>query len=531
MSHFEEAQMAQASRATRRDWIGLAVIALPCLLYAMDLTVLTLAIPAISADLHPSSTELLWIVDIYGFLVAGFLITMGTLGDRIGRRRLLLIGAGAFGAASVVAAFASSPELLIASRALLGIAGATLAPSTLSLIRSMFEDDRQRTVAIGIWITSFSTGAAIGPLVGGVLLESFHWGSVFLLAVPVMALLLAIGPRLLPEYRDPEPGRLDLASALLSLLAVLGVIYGIKAIAKDGVEVASVAPVLAGLAIGAGFVDRQRRLADPMLDLGLFRRPAFSLALGANTLAFAVVFGIEVFVAQYFQLVLGYSPLEAGLWSVPAAAAFVVGSQLTPPLAARIRPPVAMLGGMAIAIVGVGLVTQVGATDGPGLLVAGLVILSLGLAPLFTLAADLAISSAPPERAGAASGISETSSELGGALGLAILGTIGTAVYRGQTADALPADVPAHAAGTASDTLAGAVAVADTLPQVLAAEVLEPAREAFAQGLQIAATIGGVLVVVAAIMVARLLRLESERGATEATAAPAAALAAELPCA
>ena len=519
------------AQATRREWIGLAVIALPCLLYAMDLTVLTLAVPSLSADLGPSSTELLWIVDIYGFLVAGFLITMGTLGDRIGRRRLLLIGAGAFGVASVVAAFSSSPEMLIASRALLGIAGATLAPSTLALIRNMFEDDQQRTVAIGIWITSFSVGAAIGPLVGGLLLESFHWGSVFLLAVPVMALLLAIGPRLLPEYKDPAPGRLDLVSAALSLVAVLAVIYGVKAIAKDGVGFASVAPVLAGLAVGAAFVDRQRRLADPMIDLGLFRRPAFSLALGANTLGFAVVFGIEVFVAQYFQLVLGYSPLEAGLWSLPGAAAFVVGSQLTPPLASRVRPPVAMLGGILVAIVGVALLTQAGAADGPGLLVAGIVILSLGLAPLFTLAADLAIGSAPPERAGAASGISETSSELGGALGLAILGTVGTAVYRGHTADAFPAEVPADSASTASDTLGGAVEVADRLPQVLAADVLEPAREAFTQGLQVAATVSGVLVIAAAVMVGRLLRSGDEPQESEERAAPSVALATSQPCA
>jgi MFS transporter, DHA2 family, multidrug resistance protein len=541
MSQFEEAEVAENNgqtigrdtarprRATRREWIGLAVIALPAIVYAMDLTVLTLALPAISADLHPTSTELLWIVDIYGFLVAGFLITMGTLGDRIGRRRLLLIGAGAFGAASLLAAFASSPEMLIASRALLGVAGATLAPSTLSLIRNMFEDDQQRTVAIGIWIASFSSGAAIGPLVGGLLLESFHWGSVFLLAVPVMALLLAIGPRLLPEYRDPQPGRLDVVSALLSLLAVLAVIYGIKAIAKDGLALAGAGPVLAGLAIGAAFVERQRRLADPMIDLGLFRRPAFSLALGANTLAFAVVFGIEVFVAQYFQLVLGYSPLEAGLWSVPGAAAFVVGSQLTPPLAARVSPPVAMLGGIVVAIVGVGLLTQVAAADGPALIVAGIVILSLGLAPLFTLAADLAISSAPPERAGAASGISETSSELGGALGLAILGTIGTAVYRDNTADAFPAAVPHDAAETAGDTLAGAVVVADRLPHALAADVLEPARDAFTQGLQVAATLSGVLVVAAAVMVARLLRRGDEPRVSEGTAATA--LVAEMPCA
>ena len=521
MAHKNGQITAQPQRATRREWIGLAVIALPCLLYAMDLTVLTLAVPALSADLGPSSTELLWIVDIYGFLVAGFLIPMGTLGDRIGRRRLLLIGAAAFGAASVLAAIASSPEMLIAARALLGIAGATLAPSTLSLIRNMFEDDRQRTVAIGIWITSFSVGAAIGPLVGGLLLESFHWGSVFLLAVPVMALLLAIGPRLLPEYRDPAPARLDLASAALSLGAVLAVIFGVKAVARDGVELESIAPVLVGLAVGAAFLQRQRRLADPMIDLALFRRPAFSLALGANTLGFAVVFGLEVFVAQYFQLVLGYSPLEAGLWSVPAAAAFVVGSQLTPPLAARVRPAVAMLGGLLVALAGVALIVQVGAADGPGLLVAGNVILSLGLAPLLALAVDLALASAPPERAGAASGISETSSELGGALGLAILGTVGTAVYRSETAGAFPAELPEGAAGTATDTLAGAVGVSERLSAIPAAELLEPARDAFVQGLQVAATVSGVLVTAAAIMVVRLL-LSSR---------PRVRLATQYPCA
>jgi MFS transporter, DHA2 family, multidrug resistance protein len=503
-------------RATRREWIGLAVIALPCLLYAMDLTVLTLAVPALTADLDPTSTQLLWIVDIYGFLVAGFLITMGTLGDRIGRRRLLLIGAAAFGAASVLAAFANTPEMLIAARALLGIAGATLAPSTLSLIRNMFHDPHQRTIAVGIWITSFSVGAAIGPLVGGVLLQSFHWGSVFLLAVPVMVLLLAIGPRLLPEYKDPEPGRLDLASAALSLAAVLAVIYGVKALAKDGAELASVGPMLAGLALGAAFVDRQRRLADPLIDLGLFRRPAFSLALSANTLGFAVLFGLEVFVAQYLQLVLGYSPLEAGLWTVPGAAAFVVGSQLTPALAKRLGPPVSMLGGLVVAIAGVALLTQV---TGTGLLVAGVALLSLGLAPLFTLAADLAISSAPAERAGAASGISETSSELGGALGLAILGTIGTAVYRGRSAEALPSELSGDAAATATDTIGGAAEVADGLPQLLAADVLDASREAFTDGLQIAATVSGALVIAAAVMVARLLQRERALS----TAVPASA--------
>src|ERR687897_2593955 len=241
-------QTDAAPKAGRREWIGLSVLALACVLYAMDLTVLNLAVPEISADLKPSSTQLLWIVDIYGFLVAGFLITMGTLGDRIGRRRLLLIGAAAFGVASLLAAFSTSAEMLIASRALLGVAGATLAPSTLSLIRTMFLDPHQRTIAIGIWVTSFSAGAVIGPPLGGVLLEFFWWGSVFLLAVPVMAVLLVLGPILLPEYRDPEAGRLDLPSAALSLAAVLAVIYGLKQVAQDGLGWLPALFIAAGLA-------------------------------------------------------------------------------------------------------------------------------------------------------------------------------------------------------------------------------------------------------------------------------------------
>ena len=257
--------IAVTPRATRREWIGLAVLALPCLLYSMDLTVLNLAVPQLSADLKPTSSQLLWIVDIYGFMIAGSLITMGTLGDRIGRRRLLLIGAGAFGVASVLAAFSSSATMLIAARALLGVAGATLAPSTLSLIRNMFLDPAQRTFAIGVWITSYSAGGAIGPLLGGVLLEHFWWGSVFLAGVPVMALLLLTGPVLLPEYRDPEARRLDLASAALSLAAVLPVIYGLKQTAERGISGGTVVAILTGLVMGTAFVRRQRRLADPLI--------------------------------------------------------------------------------------------------------------------------------------------------------------------------------------------------------------------------------------------------------------------------
>ncbi|HTE69184.1 MAG TPA: MFS transporter [Actinomycetes bacterium] len=492
-------------RAGRREWIGLAVIALPCLLYSMDLTVLFLAVPHLSADLQPSGAQLLWITDIYGFMLAGLLVTMGTLGDRIGRRRLLLIGAAAFGAASILAAFSTSAELLIAARALLGVAGATLAPSTLSLLRSMFQDPRQRTLAIAVWITSFSAGAAIGPLAGGVLLERFWWGSVFLLAVPVMALLLVVGPVLLPESRDPNAGRLDLGSAGMSLAAVLLVIWGLKQLAQDGLGLPPALSILAGLGVGVAFVRRQQTLADPLLDLRLFRSPAFSAALATNILDFFVAFAALLFIAQYLQLVLGLSPLQAGLWMLPSSLGFIVGSLLTPLLVRRARPAFVMAAGMVLAAIGFGLLTQL---DGTGLavLVIGSVVFSLGSAPMTTLATDLMVGTAPPERAGAASGISETSSELGGALGIAILGSIGTAVYRGQMTDAVPAAVPGAAAAAARDTLGGAVEAAGQLPDQLGTALLDAAREAFTQGVQLSFAISAAVAIGIAILVAALLR-------------------------
>jgi DHA2 family multidrug resistance protein-like MFS transporter len=418
-----------AAKATRREWIGLGVIALPCMLYSMDLTVLNLALPALAADLEPSAVELLWIVDIYGFLVAGALITMGTLGDRIGRRRLLLIGAAVFGVASVLAAFSASAEMLIATRALLGVAGATLAPSTFSLIRNMFHDPRERTVAISVWITSYSAGAAIGPLLGGALLQYFWWGSVFLLAVPVMVLLLVLGPALLPEYRDPNAGRIDLASTGLSLFAVLALIFGLKQAAQYGFSILSLLAILIGTGLAAGFVRRQARLADPLIDLRLFRAPAFSASLAVYMLGTFVAFGIFVFMTQYLLLVLEMTPLEAGLWTVPFALGFIAGSTVVPRLVRTLRPADVMAGGLAVAALGFLLITQAGRVDGPGLVVAGMVLQSIGIAPVFTLTNDLIMSAAPPERAGAASGISETSSELGGALGIALFGSLATAVY------------------------------------------------------------------------------------------------------
>jgi MFS transporter, DHA2 family, multidrug resistance protein len=504
-SHEMEAAIEQP-KATRREWIGLGAIAVACVLYVMDLTVLHLAIPKISEDLRPSSSQLLWIIDIYGFMVAGSLITMGTLGDRIGRRRLLLIGAGAFGAASVLAAFSTSPEMLIATRALLGLTGATLAPSTLSLIRNMFLDATQRQVAIAVWITSFSVGAAIGPLLGGLVLEFFWWGAAFLLAVPVMALLMILGPRLLPEYRDPAAGRLDLTSAVMSLAAVLATIFGLKQIAQDGLGVVPAAFIAAGVAVAVAFVRRQGRLDDPLIDLRLFRSPGFAAALATYGLGVVVVFGGFLFLPQYLQLVLGLSPLEAGLWTLPWALAFVVGSQVTPRLARRIRPVRLMAGGMVLAAVGFAVFTTIDGESGFGVFLVGSVVFSLGLAPVFTLAIDLIVGAAPPERAGAASGIAETAAEFGGAFGIALFGSIGIAIYRGGIQDRIPVDVPAEAADVARDTLGAAAEVARQLPDGLGIRLMDAARDSFLQGLHLSAAIAAVGALGLSIFVATLLR-------------------------
>ncbi len=488
-------------KATLKEWLGLAVIALPCLLYSMDLTVLNLAVPRLSEALEPSSVQLLWIVDIYGFLLAGSLITMGTLGDRIGRRKLLLIGAAAFGAASVLTAFSSSAGQLIAARGLLGVAAATLAPSTLSLIRNMFLDATERTTAISLWIASFSAGAAIGPVIGGILLARFWWGSVFLVAVPVMGLLLILGPLLLPEFRNPDAGRLDVISAALSMVAVLTVIYGIKEIAQDGISRQAAFLILVGAGVAWLFVRRQYALTDPLMDLRLFRNTLLTTVLAINVLDFFVGFGINLFIAQYLQSALGLSPLQAGLWTVPWAVAYVVGSIMTPMLVRLARPAFVMAAGLAVAALGFGSLTQLHATSGLSILVTGSVLLSLGLAPTTTLATDIIVGMAPPERAGAASAVSETSSELGGALGIAILGSIGTAVYRGRVAAALPAGLPIDAAHAVINTLGGASAAAQHLPTVLGI-----ARDAFIQAFAVVSGVSATIAVAMAIAAAILLR-------------------------
>jgi DHA2 family multidrug resistance protein-like MFS transporter len=501
--------MTPIPRAGSREWIGLGVIAIPCMLYSMDLTVLDLAVPRLSVDLRPTSAQLLWILDIYGFVLAACLIPMGTLGDRIGRRRLLMIGAAAFGAASILAAFSRSAGTLIAARALLGIAGATLAPSTLSLIRNMFADATQRSFAIGVWVASYSVGGAVGPLVGGLLLDHFWWGSVFLISVPAMVLLLVVGPMLLPEFRDPDSMPVDVRSAALSLAAVLCVVYGMKRIAQSGIEWSAVWSILVGLTLALVFVRRQRRLTTPLIDLRLFRVRAFSVALATYSLATFVVFGFFLFISQYLQLVRGLSSLRTGVYMLPMFVAFVVGGVTTPILARRVRPTTIVSVGLAVAAVGFTVLTLIGVSSSLGLLAIGSTIYALGLSPVSPLATDMLVGAAPPDRAGVASALSETGAELGGALGVAVIGSIGTAVYRSSIGHVTSSGLSSMTLDAARGTLGGAVGIAARLPAGAGAELASVARDAFSRAMNVAALVSALLMLAGLVAVTVLLREQS----------------------
>ncbi|MEV0149248.1 MULTISPECIES: MFS transporter [unclassified Nonomuraea] len=494
------------SGAGPRQWLGLAVLLLPGIFVSMDMSVLFFALPSLAADLEPTSAQQLWIADVYGFLLAGLLITMGALGDRIGRRRLLLMGAAAFGVASIVAACSTSASMLIAARALLGVGGATLAPSTLALIRTLFTDARQRTLAISLWTAGFAGGSLLGPIIGGLLLERFWWGSVFLLNVPAMVLLLVLGPILLPEHTNPRAGRFDLLGVVLSLAAVLLVIHGIKSVAGHGATPTAALSIVAGVLLGVVFLRRQRHGPAPMIDLALFRRRQFGAAIVTALFAVFAVLGLSLVSAQYLQLVLGMRPITAALWSAPSFVGMAAGTTIAAVLARRVRPGGVVTGALVLAAGGLALITGVRVDGGPAILVTGSVAMAAGVGAVVALATDLVLAGAPPERAGSASALSETGTELGGALGMAVLGSVGVAVYRAELADTMPAGLPPDTAAAARDTLGGAVAAAAGLPHETGARLTEAANAAYVSGVHVTAMIGAVVLLGVAIVAATLLR-------------------------
>ena len=480
--------------AGRKEWLALSVLILAVMLLAIDGTVLFLAVPALTVELMPTASQILWIGDIYSFVIAGLLVTMGNLADRIGRKRLLLIGSVAFGAASLVAAFAPSAEMLILARALLGVAGATIMPSTLSIIRNLFLNPAQRTKAVAIWSAGATAGAALGPLVGGVLLEHFWWGSVFLINVPVIALIIIFGTWLLPESKNPQSARIDPASAVLSVLAIVPVVYAIKHAIGQGFDWTVIAGILLGTLSGWVFARRQQRLEVPLVDIDLFRIPAFSGAVASTGLAIFAFFGVLFFLSQYLQLVRGYSPFWAGLAEMPATIASIAVIAIVGFILAKLGLGRAIAAGLLIGAIGLaGLGVTEGWTSFLGMGIS-LAIIGLGIGIAMTLATDAVVSVAPPARAGAAASIAETAYELGVALGIGVLGSIQTAVYRANLQ--IPAGTSASDANSLMDSLASAAATLGGKN----AELLAVAQSAFTHGVQVTAYIAAALLVVAAFV-------------------------------
>ncbi|MFT4135230.1 MFS transporter [Microbacterium sp.] len=494
---------ADAKRVGWRGWAALAVLMLPALLVSVDNTVLSFALPAIALDLGPTSTQQLWIIDAYPLVLAGLLVTMGTLGDLFGRRRMLLIGATGFAAVSALAAFAPTATLLIAARALLGVFGAMLMPATLSLLRSIFVDRDQRRFAIAIWASMFSAGSALGPVVGGLLLESFAWGSVFLMSVPVLIPLLILAPILVPESRNPVPGRVDAISIVLSMATMVPIVYAIKEAAVEGFSGLVAGLVVAGIVAGALFVHRQLHAEAPMLDMRLFRRRTFSGALVVNLLSVVGLVGFLYFVAQHLQLVVGLTPIQAGFALVPGLAGMIVAGLVVVPIAKRVSARVVVPSALVFSVAGYLMVAAATGPQSLGLLAVAFVALGVGIGAAETVSNELILASAPPSKAGAASAVSETAYELGAVLGTTVLGGILTALYRANLD--VPLGVPAQAADAARETLAGAVHAADELGGTLGAALADAATHAFEAGVGVTAFIGAALVVVAAVVAAMTL--------------------------
>ncbi|GAA3623788.1 MFS transporter [Kineosporia mesophila] len=480
-----------------REWAALVPLTLAVTLLAVDGTVLALAVPSLTVDLDASAQQLLWIGDSYSFALAGLLISMGTLADRIGRRRLLLIGGTAFGLVSLMAAFAPGPGWLIAARVLLGVAGATLMPSTLSIVRNLFPDDRQRTKAVAIWSTGGAGGAALGPLVGGVLLEHFWWGSVFVINLPIMALMVATVGRLVPESRNPDPGRFDLLSSVLSVIAIVPLVWAVKHTAHEGLDGFGAGAALAGLAFGVIFVRRQRTLKDPLVDVTLFRRPAFAGTVLSSFIAIFAFSGLLYFFSQYLQLVHGYSPFQAGLREMPLTVASILVVVIAVPMINRLGVGRTLALSLLVSALGFAVLAHFETARGYAGLAAGLVVIGLGVGIVFTAATDAVLGSVPHERAGAASAISEMSYEMGVAVGIAVLGSLQGVLYRSH----LPS--LSGLSGTAGDAVSDSLARAT---QVLGSgEMLGAAREAFAEAMQTTSWIASVLLVLAGVVAWRVV--------------------------
>ncbi|OFE18934.1 MFS transporter [Humibacillus sp. DSM 29435] len=494
--------------AGRREWIALGVLCLPLLMVSMDVSVLFFAVPHISESLQPSATQVLWIFDVYGFVLAGLLLTMGSVADRIGRRRLLLLGALAFAAASVLAAYSGSAEQLIAARALLGVGGATLMPSTLAIVRTLFVDPVGRAKAIGVWSAVMAGGVGVGPVVSGILLAHFWWGSVFLINVPAMVVLLAVAPFLLPESRSAA-AKVDLFSSVLSLAAIFPVVHAIKQGATSGLSWTVVLYALGGTFVGVLFVRRQRHLKAPMVDLRLFAQRGFSGSVTVQMVAMFGLMGNAVLMTQYLQSVLGFTALTAALWSLLPSVFVGAAAPTAVALAARLGRPIVMASGFVVAAAGFIGLQVAGAHSSilPALVCASFV--AVGLVSVATLVTEYAVGVAPPERTGAVSALFETAGELGGALGLAVLGSVLSAVYAARVVPLLPLGLTPGQLAAATQTLGDAgVIAADVTARAgggVGQQVLDAARTAYVAGMHTTGLVAASVLLVGAVVAATTL--------------------------
>ncbi|MGO3895565.1 MFS transporter [Brevibacterium aurantiacum] len=482
-------------RAGRREWAGLAVLMIPVLLISIDNTVLGFAIPAISTGLHPTGTQLLWIVDIYALMLAGLLVAMGSIGDRVGRRKLLVIGAIGFGLASLLAAFSTSAEMLIASRALLGIFGATLMPSTLSLIRNIFLNAKDRRVAIATWSAMFSGGAALGPIVGGILLEHFHWSAIFFINLPLIAIFIPAAIVLLPESRDPNPGRIDPLSIVLSMLMLTPLVYAIKHVMADGADLLFWGTMTVTVLAGTGFVLRQLYSSRPLLDVRLFTNKVFTSAVASNLLSVMGLAGFLYFGTQLLQLVLGLSPVEAALVLIPGLFTAIISGYAAVPIMARLQPRVVVPCALVLNAFGLGIVAFTPEHSVAGMLISFL-ILGIGIGTAEVITNDLILSAVPAHKAGAASAISETAYEFGSVMGTAVLGGLSTMVFGSH----LQSTLGAKASGPEFETLGSSLEHAGAQGGHLGDQLAEAAVASFDLGVQWAAGAAVVLVLIAALL-------------------------------
>jgi EmrB/QacA subfamily drug resistance transporter len=492
------------AQAYERRWWTLAVLCLSLLIVFTGNSSLNVALPSLSRDLGATESQLQWVVASYSLVFAGLLFTTGALGDRFGRKGALQLGLATFFVAAALASQATDTWQIIGCRAVMGVGAALIMPSTLSILVNVFPAE-ERAKAIAIWAATTGVAGSFGPLASGFLLTHFWFGSVFLINLPVIALAFVGGWFLVPKSKDPEEARLDPVGALLSVVGISSLVFGlIEAPDKGWGSVTTLAAFAVAVVVLVAFVLWELRVEEPMLDIRFFRNPSFSTGSGGMLLVFLAMFGVMFLMTQYFQLVLGYSPLSAAARLLPMAPIMIIVAPLTPRLSARFGANRAVGFGMVLIAIGFALFSRVGLDTPYWWIVLSLVPLTSGMAMAMSPMTAAIMSAVPARRAGAGSAMNDATRELGSALGVAVLGSIAASQYSSHLHDAL-AGLPAAARSSAGASIAGALRAAGQLPGPAARTLELAARTAFVDGIHVAALFGVGLAVVAAVLTTRYL--------------------------